>query len=180
MSNEEIVEQIQRGIDVTLNQERLWEKNRPYIIKCIKKYIGNCHEQDMNDFINEGFIGLVTAANRYKAEQGVKFLTYATFYIRAAMYRYNGMNTYTVRIPEYLKERMRKLAVFKHEYREEFQREPEPEEIQKALHISAKSLSHLEKVLLNMSTKSLDEYISDDGDTKLIDMLSTDERIDEL
>lgn len=34
--------------------------------------------------------------------------------------------------------------------------------------------------MLNMNTKSLDEYISDDGDTQLLDTLSTDERIDEL
>ena len=34
--------------------------------------------------------------------------------------------------------------------------------------------------MLNMRTKSLDEYISDDGDANLLDMLSTDERIDEL
>lgn len=180
MSNEEIVEQIQKGIDVTENQERLWKNNRPYVMKCIKKYIGECDPQDYEDFINEGFIGLVTAASRYKAGEGTKFLAYATFHIRAALYQYNGLNTYTVRIPEYLKDRMRKLAAFNQEYSEEFHREPEPEEIQKALCISARSLCHLEKTLMNMRTKSLDEYISDEGDVSLIDILSTDERIDEL
>ena len=180
MSNEEIVEQIQKGIDVTENQERLWKNNRPYVMKCIKKYIGECDPQDYEDFINEGFIGLVTAASRYKAGEGTKFLTYATFHIRAALYQYNGLNTYTVRIPEYLKDRMRKLAAFNQEYSEEFHREPEPEEIQKSVFISARSLCHLEKTLMNMRTKSLDEYISDEGDVSLIDILSTDERIDEL
>lgn len=96
------------------------------------------------------------------------------------MYRYNGANTYTVRIPEYLRERMRRLAAFKQEYREEHHKEPRSEEIQRALNISRRSLVHLEKTMLNMQTKSLDEYVSNDGDTKLIDLLSTSEGIDRL
>ena len=180
MSNEEIVEQIQKGIEVTTNQERLWMRNRPYVARCIRKYIGECDPQDYEDFINEGYIGLITAASRYKAGQGTKFLTFATFHIRAALYRYNGLNTYTVRIPEYLKTRLRKLAIFRQEYREEFHREPKPEEIQKALRVSARALCHMEKALLNMETRSLDEYLSGDGETSLMDMLSTDEKIDEL
>ena len=180
MTNEEIVEQIQNGIDVTANQERLWTNNRAYVMKCIRKYVGVCDRQDYEDFINEGFIGLVAAAGRYKAGQGTKFLTYATFHIRAALYRYNGLNTYTVHVPEYLKERMRKLAAFRQEYRETFGGEPEPADIQKALGISARALRHLEKTLLNMKTRSLDAYISDDGESSLMDLLAADEQVDEL
>ena len=180
MSNEEIVEQIQKGIEVTANQERLWKKNRGFVMLCIKKYVGSCDDRDFEDFLQEGFIGLVEAAHSFDYGHGVKFLTYAEYSIRKSIYRYNGLNTYMVRVPEYLKTRMRKLAAFKQEYREEFHREPESEEIQGNLHISYRSLCHLEKTMLNMSTRSLDEYISDDGDAKLLEMLSTDERIDEL
>ena len=180
MTNEEIVQQIQDGVMVSVNQERLWKKNRKFVSYCIKKHIGGCEQQDYEDFMNEGFIGLVTAAMKYKAESGAKFLTFAAFHIRAALYRYNGLNTYTVRIPEYLKERMRKLVAFKQEYREEFHREPDPKEIQESLGISARSLVHLEKTLLNMQTKSFDEQISDDGDMSLMDTVATDEKIDEL
>ncbi|MEH2957835.1 sigma-70 family RNA polymerase sigma factor [Candidatus Merdisoma sp. JLR.KK006] len=180
MSNEEIVEQIQNGIEITTNQERLWQKNKGFVVKCIKKYVGNCDRQDLSDFLQEGFIGLVEAAHSFDIGQGVKFLTYAEYGIRKAVYRYNGLNTYMVRIPEYLKTRMRKLSAFKQEYREKFHREPDTEEIQRALHISSRSLCHLEKVLLNMRTRSLDEYISDDGDSSLLDMLSTDEKIEKL
>lgn len=180
MSNEEIVEQIQKGINITVNQERLWQKNKGFVVRCIKKYVGSCAAQDLNDFLQEGFIGLVEAANSFDIGSGVKFLTYAEYGIRKSVYRYNGLNTYMVRVPEYLKTRMRKLAALKKEYREEYHREPKPEEIQRILHISYRSLCHLEKTMLNMNTRSLDEYISDDGDTSLIDMLSVDEKIDEL
>ena len=180
MSNEELVEQIQKGIDITTNQERLWKKNKGFVVQCIKKYVGSCAEQDFHDFLQEGFVGLVEAAHSFDLGQGVKFLTYAEYGIRKAVYRYNGLNTYMVRIPEYLKTRMRKFAAFKREYWEEYHKDPQAEGIQRALHISYRSLCHLEKTMLNMSTQSLDEYISEEGDTSLVDLLSTEERIDEL
>lgn len=180
MSNEEIVEQIQKGINITVNQERLWQRNRGFVVWCIKKYVGSCDAQDFNDFIQEGFIGLIEAANSFDIDRDVKFLTYAEYDIRRSIYRYKGLNTYMVRVPEYLKTRMRRLAAFKKEYREEHHKDPKPKEIQRVLHISYRSLCHLEKTMLNMSVRSLDEYISDDGETSLIDILSVDEKIDEL
>lgn len=180
MSNEKIVEQIQKGIDVAANQERLWQKNRGFVVRCIKKHAGSCDGQDFDDFMQEDFIGLMEAARSFDAGNGAKFLTYAEYGIRKCVYRYNGLNTYMVRVPEYLKTRMRRLAAFKRGYAEKFHREPKPEEIQRALCISYRSLCHLEKAMLKMRTRSLDEYISDDGDASLLDMLSTDERIDEL
>lgn len=180
VSNEEIVKQIQQGIDVSGNQERLWEKNKGFVVQCIKKHVGHCEEQDFNDFLQEGFIGLIEAAYSFKSQQGVKFLTYAEYSVRKCVYRYNGLNTSMVRIPEYLKTRMRKLAVFKRDYRALHNREPKAEEIRKALHISHRSLCHLEKTILKMTTKSLDEYISDKGGDCLIDILSTDESMEQL
>ncbi len=130
--------------------------------------------------MQQGFIGLISATSKYQPERCAKFLTYAENHIKTAIFRYNGSNTSSVHIPEYLKIRMRKLATFRLKYRAEFKREPEPEEIQKALGISARSLYHLEKTLLNMRTKSLDEYISEDRSSNLLDLLSTNEKIDEL
>lgn len=180
MSNEEIVERIQKGIEVTANQERLWGNNEKFVRKVIRKYVGDCCKEDMEDFMQQGFIGLVSAAGKYESGRGAKFLTYAERYIKAAVFRYNGCNTSSMRIPEYLKARLRKLAAFKQGYREKFQRDPDPGEIQEALHISARSLSHLEKTLMGMRARSLDEYISDDGECSLLDMLSADGKVDDL
>ncbi len=180
MSNEEIVEQIQKGIEVTENQEKLWKNNKKFIHWVIQKYIGNCCKEDHEDFVQQGFIGLISAARKYQLNGGAKFLTYAENYIKRAIFRYNGCNTSCVHIPEYLKVRIRKLTAFKQKYKTEFDREPDSKEIQNVLNISARALCHLEKVLFNIKTKSLDEYISEDSEISILDMLSTDEKIDEL
>lgn len=180
VSNEEIVEKIQKGIEVEANQERLWNKNRGFVALCIKKYAGNCHEQDFEDFLHEGFIGLMAAARKYKASHGAKFLTYAGYHVRNALYCYKGQNTYTVRVPEYLKAEMRKLAAFQKEYWEEHKKNPTSEEMQEFLGINAIALRHLEKTMMNMHAMSLDAYVSEDGDASLLDLLSSDEKIDDL
>ena len=77
MSNEEIVEQIQKGIEVTANQERLWKNNERFVRWVIRKYIGDCCKDDQEDFMQQGFIGLISAAGKYRPENGAKFLTYA-------------------------------------------------------------------------------------------------------
>ena len=58
MSNEEIVEQIQKGIEVTANQERLWKNNERFVRWVVRKYIGACCKEDLEDFMQQGFIGL--------------------------------------------------------------------------------------------------------------------------
>ncbi len=180
MSNEEIVEQIQKGIEVEANQERLWMTNKGFVALCIRKYAGSRHEQDFDDLLHEGFIGLMAAARKYKANHGAKFLTYAEYHVRNALYLYKEQNTYSVRVPEYLQTRMRKLATFRKEYREEHRREPTSEEIQEFLGINAIALRHLEKTMMNMHAMSLDAYVSEDGDASLLDLLSSDEKIDDL
>ena len=117
MSNEEIVEQIQRGIEVTANQERLWRNNEGFVRWVVRKYIGACCKEDLEDFMQQGFIGLVAAAGKYRPGAGMKFLAYAENYIKTSIFRYNGCNTSSVHIPEYLKTRMRKLAAFRLKYR---------------------------------------------------------------
>lgn len=181
MSNEEIVEHIQNGIDLTLNQERLWGNNHRFVRMIIIKYVGStCDKQDMEDYMQQGFIGLITAATKFNPDKNVKFLTYAEYHIRTAIFRYNGYNTSTINIPDYIKLRMRNLEQFKREFREEFKREPQECEIQERLNISIKSIRSLEKMLLQMRTKSLDNYVFSEDKTELVDMISTDEDIETL
>lgn len=180
MSNEEIVEMIQNKIDVAANQELLWRQSEDFVSWIIKRYIGDCCQDDFYDYKQQGYIGIIEAIPGYNRELGYKFLTYAESYIKKSIFRYNGCNASSVRVPEYLKQRMRKLEKYKTEYYKEHHKEPAYEEICQALHISRKSCVYLEKAFMAMHTKSLDEYVSADGSTELIDMLSTDESIEDL
>lgn len=85
MSNEELVKQIQDGINVHENLESLWENNSGYVATIARKYEV---AEELEDLINQGFIGLYKAAEMYKPEKGAKFLTYATYWITQSIQRY--------------------------------------------------------------------------------------------
>lgn len=179
MSNEEIVEQIQKGIEVTTNQERLWKSNKGFVYHVIRQICGTV--ENIDDLAQEGFIGLITAAMKYKPDCGANFLTFAFYDIRKSIYSYYGNCSGCVKIPRYLKERIRKYAQMRQQYRNENGREPTDEECVNQLHISHKALSHLKKTLYNMQSVSIDMGISQtDGESTLLDMLSSDEDIEEL
>ncbi len=180
MSNEEIVERIQKGIDVADSQERLLKQNRKFVQRQVRKLCGHMeNEADFEDYEQEGSIGLLAAAMRYG--RGTCFLTCAGYYVRAAIIRYSENCCSSVRVPVYLKERIRKYARLRQQCMDDKGRYPTRDELLEGLDISARSLDHLEKTLHNMKAVSIDkDYSGGDGENSLVGMLQSGEDIEEL
>jgi RNA polymerase primary sigma factor len=54
---------------------------------------------DLEDLISAGKVGLITAAERFNPERGVKFISYALWWIRQAILNSLSQDTRTVRLP---------------------------------------------------------------------------------
>ena len=182
MTNEDIVQQIQQGIDVSENHERLWLQNKAFVAWEIKRTFGiNENDNDFDDFMQEGFIGLITAASKYKADKGNKFLSYAEYYIRNAITRYNYNTGSNVRIPVVMREKIRKYAKYRQQFRDDKGRYPNDEEIKEHLQLTDKQLYHLQKTIYKMNAVSIDKNISeDDSESTLLDMPQSGEDIEEM
>lgn len=179
MSNEDIVKLIQDGTDVTANQEKLWFKNRGLIKHVVRKVCGDT--KDAEDFEQQGFIGLITAAMKYNPAAGASFATYAVYHIRAAIIRYSENCCRSVRTPQSTCQRIRKYEHIRQQFRNDKGREPSEDEYMEQLGISMKSLRHIEKTIHNMKTVSVDMGMAQsDGETSLLDMLQSDEDVEEL
>lgn len=88
-ANEEIVDEIQNGINVQYNKDILCRKNKKLIIHCIKLFISSAitakNDDECNEYVQAGYVGLLEAINAYKP--GVsKFSSYAVWHIRKNLY----------------------------------------------------------------------------------------------
>ena len=78
----------------------LVEHNLCLVIKMALRY-AKTSEQDINDLIQDGNIGLINAAQKFDYTKGFRFSTYATWWIRQAIFRGISNNSGVIRLPEH-------------------------------------------------------------------------------
>jgi RNA polymerase primary sigma factor/RNA polymerase sporulation-specific sigma factor len=89
MTNEELVYLYQQGDKQALERLLDWNKRIVYTM-ANRFFINRTNSIDREDLEQEGFIGLIVAANKYKIDKDnpCKFITYSVFWIRQKMQRF--------------------------------------------------------------------------------------------
>ena len=85
----------QRGDEAAA--ERLVTANLRFVISYVKKYQG--HGLDLSELVAIGNEGLLKAVRKFDPEQGVKFISYAVWWVRQAVLKALAEQTRSVRIP---------------------------------------------------------------------------------
>ena len=119
------------------------------------------------DLINEGTMGLLDAVDRYDINNGAKFSTYASLWIKQKIRRCLSNKSRTIRIPDHLAQiKIGKIKTFISEYKSEFGTEPSVDEIYKGIKkgVSKRAINDLVNGgVLNL--KSVDAPLGDDSDS---------------
>ena len=142
LSNEELVKEIQAGEKGRLAD--LYLCNKGFISMMAKKYGGMAEEEDL---MQEGYIGLQVAAERFDTALGVPFISYAADWIRQGMQRCVN-STGNIKIPEYTLNDLRKYRKIYTEITSCTGREPNDEEVAAARR----------KVAARVADHALDEF----------------------
>lgn len=109
VENEELVKQIQAGINVSSNLEQLYLKNRPFIYNTAMKY---SKQAEIDDLMQEGYLGLQKATSMYNSDSDAKFITYAGYWIRQSIQRYCENCGNVKRIPVHLLSKLHSTNAF--------------------------------------------------------------------
>lgn len=107
------------------------------VVKIAKKFSFN--EEEEKEFIQEGFLGLYRAAEKYEGDRGFRFSTYATWWIRQSIQRRSYNFRRVINIPNHFEKRLVALRKLKRELR----RDPDVDEIMAHIDISKEQVEEL-------------------------------------
>ena len=170
MSNEELVRLIRINENSSENLGHLYEKNKGIIYKIALRYKIENGCLDMDDLMQEGYLGLYEAAMHYDVDREVKFITYAVYWIRQSMYRYLENNRYSIHVSAAVQTLYNQYRNVMGNFPKVFGRMPTNKEIEKILECNQDTLDKIQNYAVNVvKSRSLDETFGEDEKMVLAD-----------
>lgn len=175
MTNEQLVVRIQAGEETAVNMLQLWQQNKGFVASIAKKYRGYA---EMEDLMQEGYIGLNDAVEHYKEGKGALFASYAAFWIRSRIRRYVEQSG-TIRLPSHEYTAVLQYKRFVREYTQEYGCKPSYSLCRAYLGIDAEKLEQLRKAESTGEIKSLDAAIGEEDDSYTLgDTIASDQNLE--
>jgi RNA polymerase primary sigma factor len=172
-NEEQIIARKIRAGDPDALQE-LVKRNLRFVISVAKKYQNR--GLPLIDLIGEGNVGLLTAARKFDPDQGVKFISYAVWWIRQAILSSLARQGRTVRVPLNRTADLSRIIKASEILRQRLRREPSPEELSHVTGLSVEVVQSL--AALNTGDVRLDAPMDPEGDRSLIERFVADEMPD--
>ena len=147
-SEAELILRAQKG-DIWA-RNKVIENNMALIKKIAAKSIQKSSLPD-SDLIQEGIFGIVTAIEKFDVSLGYKFSTYATWWVKQAMFKAISEQSYAFNIPVYIQETMSRYNKTKQEMEQQEHTEVSKKDVAKKMNLSEEKID----TFLNCFTRAL-------------------------
>jgi RNA polymerase primary sigma factor len=155
--------------------DQLIEANLRFVISVAKQYVGR--GLTLEDLVSEGNIGLIKAAQKFDESKGIKFISYAVWWIRQSIIQSLADNSRIIRLPVNQIATLNKIKSAQNDLESRLGRPATSEELSEYLQID------LDKIELSLKSSkpvsSLDMTIGED-DWTILDGIASDSDTSDL
>ena len=164
-----LAQRVKQGDQAAL--EKLTKANLRFVVSVSKQYQNQ--GLSLPDLINEGNLGLIKAAQRFDETRGFKFISYAVWWIRQSILQALAEQSRIVRLPLNKIGSINKINKAYAKLEQEYEREPNYEEIAGILEISE---NEVKESLRNSGRHvSMDAPLVQDEENNMYDVLKNDD-----
>mgnify|MGYP001489607107 CR=1 FL=1 len=146
---------------------KLIESNLRFVVAMAKKYSRSGYP--LHELINEGNMGLIEAASRFDPVRGVRFITYASWWIRQAILAAIAHHGQAFRIPPKLKHELYRFETKVGRLTQELGRRPSVDEISQELGMTEDDVRNMMEG--TPGEVSLSTPVGEEGEMQLEDLL---------
>ncbi len=151
-------------------KQQLTQANLKLVVTIARKVI-HTSKLPMVDLIQEGNIGLMVAVDKFNWKFGYRFATYASWWIKQAMFKAISEQSHSVKIPVYIQETLSKYSKVKSELEKSGMKEVRTCDVAKKMNMDAERIDNY----LNAYKKTLslegDYEMQNGSEVKLIDII---------
>lgn len=147
--------------------EKLVRSNLRFVVSVAKKYQNQ--GVALSDLINEGNLGLIRAAHKFDETKGIKFISYAVWWVRQAILQALAEQSRIVRVPLNRAGTLHRIGRRSAALLQELGRQPTVDEIAEGMDISREEVA--KTMSISLAHLSLDAPMSPGEDNRLMDYL---------
>ena len=150
-------------------KEKLVTANLRFVVSVAKQY--QHQGVPLSELINEGNLGLITAADKFDETRGFKFISYAIWWIRQSILQAIAEYSNIVRRPQSQISVSNKIKKATNEFVQKQQRNPTADELSEIISLE---IDKIEKAIQTEAhVNSLDAPVSEDADSTMADVMAS-------